>query len=154
MKESAMNDCPHVQRLGAYHDGELSGEARAQIEQHLRQCPACTAELRRLGRLSELLSAATATRIPPAALRRLHQGLDAVPMSDLRRVAEVCGAIAASILLVCSIYLVKTQPALGPIPLWETVAVARQEPPTAAPEEQLGQWIVEDLSGKNGHDQN
>jgi anti-sigma factor RsiW len=149
-----MNECEHAQRLGAYHDGELVGAARAEIERHLRQCPACAAELQRLGRLSGLFSKAAAPPMPPAALRRLHKGIDAIPMADLKRVAEICGAIAASILLVCTIWLVKTRTAVDAIPVWETVAVVRQESPTAGPEEQLGQWIVQDLSGNNSHDQN
>jgi anti-sigma factor RsiW len=147
-----MNECKQAERLGAYHDGELSGAARAEMEQHLGQCPACAAELKRLRRLSELFSAAAAPKLSPEALMRLHSRVDVIPMADLRRVAEVVGAIAASILLVCTIWLVKGRPAIDVIPVWETVAVARQEMPTAAPEEELGQWMVQDLSGKNAND--
>ena len=147
-----MNECKQAERLGAYYDGELSGAARAEMERHLGQCPSCAAELKRLGRLSELFSTAAAPKLSPAALRRFHDGIDTIPMADLRRVAEVVGAIAASILLVCSIWLVKGRPAIDVIPVWETVAVARQEMPTAAPEEELGQWMVQDLSGKNAND--
>jgi len=147
-----MNECRQSERLGAYHDGELSGAARAEMERHLGQCPACVAELERLGRLSELLGAAAAPKLSLAAVQRLHNGIDTIPMADLRRVAEICGAIAASILLVCTIWLVKTQSATDAIPIWETVAVARQEMPAVAPEEQLAQWMVQDLSGNSAHD--
>jgi len=147
-----MNECKQAERLGAYYDGELSGAARAEMERHVGQCPSCAAELKRLGRLSELFSAATAPKLPPAALRRFHDGIDTIPMADLRRVAEICGAIAASILLVCTVWLVRGRPAIDVIPVWETVAVARQEMPTAAPEEELGQWMVQDLSGKSRND--
>jgi anti-sigma factor RsiW len=146
-----MNECRQSERLGAYHDGELSGAGRAAMEQHLGQCPACAAELERLGRLSELLGAAAAPKLSPAAMQRLHNRVDTIPMADLRRVVEICGAIAASILLVCTIWLVTTRSSVAAIPVWETVAVARQELATA-PEEQLAQWMVQDLSGKNTND--
>jgi len=149
-----MNECKHAERLGAYHDGELSAAARAEMEQHVRQCPACVAELERLGRLSQLLSEAAAPKMSPAALRRLHQRVDAARLADLWRVAEVCGAIAASILLVCCIWIAKARPAVDAIPVWETVALARQEPALAGPEDQLAQWIVQDLSGNSGNGQN
>ena len=150
-----MNDCRQAERLGAYHDGELPATARAGVERHIGQCPECAAELRRLRKLSQLLVTASARpKLSPAALARLHDGIDTIPLADLRRLAEVCGAIAASILLVCTIWLVTARSgAAAAIPVWETVAVARQEMPTAAPEEQLlTQWIVQDLSGKNAND--
>jgi anti-sigma factor RsiW len=148
-----MNECRQAERLGAYHDGELSAEARAEVERHIGQCPACAAELRRLRKLSQLLGAAAPPKLSPAILARLHDGIDTIPLADLRRVAEVCGAIAASILLVCTIWLVTTRSGVDAIPVWETVAVARQEIPAVAPEEQLlTQWIVQDLSGKNTND--
>jgi anti-sigma factor RsiW len=148
-----MNECRQSERLGAYHDGELSGAARAEMERHLGQCPACAAELERLGRLSELLVAAAAPKLSLAAKQRLHNGIDTIPMADLRRVAEICGAIAASILLVCTIWLVvKTRATTDAIPVWETVAIAQQEPATAPEEQLLAQWMVQDLSGKNIND--
>jgi len=148
-----MNECNHAERLGAYHDGELSGAARTAMEGHVGKCAACGAELERLRRLSRLLSTAAAPKMSPAALQRMHNRVDAVRLADLWRVAEVCGAIAASILLVCCIWLVKTRSSVDAIPVWETVALARQELPAAGPEDQLAQWMVQDLSGNNGHDQ-
>lgn len=41
--------------LDAYHDGEVAGELRAQIEAHLAACQECRAELDELGDLSNLL---------------------------------------------------------------------------------------------------
>ena len=41
--------------LGAYHDGELKGHRLRQVEAHLSQCTACSAELEQLQTLRELL---------------------------------------------------------------------------------------------------
>jgi len=69
--------------------------------------------------------------------------------------AQAVTAVAASILLVCAVWLwavASAAKATGPIPLWETAAVSSQTAPVAASEERLAMWIVEDLSRKNGHD--
>jgi anti-sigma factor RsiW len=153
-----MNECEQAQRLSAYHDGELSGPAKGELEDHLRQCRACAAELNRLRALSRMLAAVAEAPMPPAVSRRLHEAVDALPMADLARMAEICGAIAASILLACSLWILGTQSGSEPrdrLPVWEAVAVAvaRQETPPVGPDEQLAQWIVQDLSRKNGHGQ-
>ena len=150
-----MSACEQARRLGAYHDGELSGPARASLEAHLRQCQACAAELDRLRRLSRLLGTAVRPGIPPQVLARLHRAADVQPAAALRRLAEAVTALAASILLVCAVWLWATASAAkatGPIPLWETAAVSSQAAPVAASEERLAMWIVEDLSRQNGHD--
>jgi anti-sigma factor RsiW len=41
--------------LSAYHDGELRGRRRRQVEEHLAECATCRAELKELRRLSALL---------------------------------------------------------------------------------------------------
>jgi anti-sigma factor RsiW len=49
---------PHViEWLAAYHDGELPSGRRQQVEEHLKDCPACRAELEALEVLSSLLKA-------------------------------------------------------------------------------------------------
>jgi len=148
-----MNGCQYAQRLGAYHDGEVTGEERAALEAHLRQCPACAAELERLRRLSGLLRTATRTEIPGPALARLHRAADDLPAADVGRIAKTCLAVAASILLVCGVWLWQAnggEPA-DAIPIWETVAGGGQTS-TAGTEEQLAQWIIQDLERTNGHD--
>ena len=158
-----MDECREAERLGAYGDGELSDAARAGMEEHLARCPACRAELNRLRALSHMLAAADEPAMPPAAMKRFHKAVDAMPMIELAHIAEVFGAVAASILLACSLWLLHARQYEGrasplgrgdQIPVWETVAVARHETTVTAPEEQLTQWIVQDLSEKTRHDQN
>ena len=152
-----MSACEQARRLSAYHDGELSGSARASLEAHLRQCPACAAELDRLRKLSRLLGSAVRPGIPPQVLARLHRAADVQPAAAVWRMAQAVTAVAASILLVCAVWLWAVAPAANatgpiPLPLWETAAVSSQTAPAMASEEQLAMWIVEDLSWRNGHD--
>jgi anti-sigma factor RsiW len=49
---------PHViEWLAAYHDGELPSGRRGQVEEHLKDCQTCRAELEALQELSSLLKA-------------------------------------------------------------------------------------------------
>ncbi|MBM4016942.1 MAG: hypothetical protein FJ288_01225 [Planctomycetes bacterium] len=150
-----MIECEQGQRVGAYHDGELPEASRAEVERHLRECPVCAAELRRLRRLSDLMRAAGGAEMPGEVLARLHQSVDMQPKITMLHVAEVFVAAAASILLVSCVWLWRISAAgadSGQIPLWETAAVAPQDPSAVASQEQLAQWIVHDLSRENGHD--
>jgi len=151
-----MSGCKNERRLSAYHDGELCAEDRADLEAHLARCPACAAELERLRRLSRLVQTAGRTAMPAPAIARLHRAVDAAPAADLRRTAEAVLALAASVLVVCGVWLWQaggSAEAAEAIPVWETVA-ARGPAQTApaASEEQLAQWIVRDLERTNGHD--
>jgi len=52
---------PDEVQLQAYHDGELEGEVREQVQAHLGQCASCVERLREWGELSAVLR-----RIRPA----------------------------------------------------------------------------------------
>jgi len=151
-----MMRCPQAQRIIAYHDGELGEASRVAVEEHLRGCPLCAAELARLKKMSDLIRAHGGAEMPRQALDRLHRSLDLGPKITVLHVAEVFVAAAALILLVSSVWLWRisaVRDATGQIPLWETAAVAAQDTSAmATQEQQLAQWIVQDLSGKNGHD--
>lgn len=65
--------------LGAYHDGQLAAERRAQVHAHLRECPICRAELAELAGLHVRLQdfqAPPPARDPQAFVREL---LDRLP---------------------------------------------------------------------------
>lgn len=152
-----MSECQQACRLNAYHDGEMPAGARAELEQHLRQCPQCTAELERLRAMSRLAAAVPAVEIPPMTLQRLHRRIDLLPSRTIARLAEVVSAIAATILIACVVGLVR-QPAsngtAASMAIWETPAQASSPADTtdAASEESLANAIAQDLSGNNGHD--
>ena len=89
--------------VSAYHDGELYGARLFQVETHLRDCPACRAELEALKALSTLLQKTPAMPVrtaperfvaqvrlrtrphltPPAPLRTRQAGWLLVPLSLL-----------------------------------------------------------------------
>ena len=150
-----MTECKQAQQVSAYHDGELSGPSRIALEEHLRECPICAAELARLNRLSLLIRGAGRPEMPREALDRLHRSVDLQPRIAVLRMAEAFAAVAALILLLSSAWLWSlstVREAAGQIPIWETVAVAPQDVSAAATQEQLARWIVQDLSRKNGND--
>jgi len=150
-----MIECQQAQRLSAYYDGEIPAPARAAFEEHLKGCPACAAELARLRRLSQWIRGAGRPEMSSRALERWHRSVDLQPKITVLHMAEVFAAVAASILLLSSVWLWRisgARDAPGPIPVWETVAVAPQDPSGIAAQDQLAEWIVQDLSGKDGHD--
>jgi hypothetical protein len=58
-------DCRQVgRRLAAYHDGELDMDAQVSVQAHLRSCPACLADRRRLTEMGSLLRASVSARVP------------------------------------------------------------------------------------------
>lgn len=148
-----MSGCDNQRHLSAYHDGELADEERAALEAHLRRCPRCAAELEWLRRLSHLFQTAGRVEMPAPVTDRLHRAVDDLPAADVGRLAKACLAVAASILMVCGLWLWQAnggEPA-DAIPLWETVAGGEQTS-AAGTEEQLAQWIIRDLERTNGHD--
>ena len=152
-----MNDCEYTCQIGAYHDGELSASAAAEVEHHLEHCTACAAELARLRALSDMLGSVTTGELPPEALHRLHEGADRLYSAGIRRMAEVMVAAAAVILIVCTARLATfsdSPRSNGTISEWEMTAVSQQadEFETDTIEQQLAAWAVRDLARKNGHD--
>lgn len=57
MNQNKLQADPYQEWLGAYFDGELSGERRAWVEEHLAACATCQSELESLRLLSGLLHA-------------------------------------------------------------------------------------------------
>ena len=111
-------DCRQVRRqLAAYHDGELAMDAQVAVQAHLRGCPACLADRRRLAEVGTLLRASVAARVPEErgrierhVLARLHaerqtswphlfHGL----FEDLHLVWAAAGATAATVVILCAV---------------------------------------------------
>lgn len=100
-----MVECPFLNQLSAYHDGELDEAAREQVKQHLLTCPACREELTQLVSLSRLLEENLAFDISPATIAAVHERVDRQPSLGLQHWAEASAAVAATILLVCSLWM-------------------------------------------------
>jgi anti-sigma factor RsiW len=92
-------------KLDAYLDGELSADEQRALDEHLRQCPACTAES--LGRLQQkrAIHAAGQRFVPDAAFRtRIQRSITAGRPSPWKQGWLPAVAIAA-VLLIASAFL-------------------------------------------------
>ncbi len=149
-----MNECENAQQLSAYHDGELPAAARAEFEEHLRQCSSCASELAYLRELSRLLGGLAEPKISSHALHRLHRGADDASQVGIWRIARMVTAVAATILLVCSVWMwLLSTAAAGELSPWERSALQQEEFPAAQNGgEQLAMWMIEGLTGNNEHD--
>ena len=159
-----MAECGNIQRIGAYHDGELSSDVARELAEHLHRCAACQAELERLRALSKWLSDAALT-VPDEALARLRRCVRPQRDRRLLRVVEALTATAAAILVVCSALLWQGRQngVQSPRPNadWERAAIA---PTGATPavastdadagndaDVQLAQSILGDLTAGRGY---
>lgn len=102
---AASSGCDFRLRLGAYHDGELSPGAAAQIEKHLPNCDACQSELEALRDLTALAGMIGAGGISPFGLQRIHQAIDAEPRFSILRIASILTGLAASALIIGAAWL-------------------------------------------------
>jgi anti-sigma factor RsiW len=119
-----MADCQFKAQLSGYLDGELDASTNAAIGRHLRECAACDAELKQLRALSNFVAAGFAQQpgISQIAMHRLHRNVDGMMDDGLIRTARILGAMAACVLIGCSIALVKTHEQPAPPP-WIGAAV-------------------------------
>jgi anti-sigma factor RsiW len=123
-------NCPTGQQLSAFHDGEIDPRGRSAIERHLLDCASCAAELERLRAISRLLEAAPAPRLSQIGVHRLHRRVDQVMEEGLLRFVRLLNAVAASVLIAGSAWLmVKTHenptvPSVPAAPPWVGVDVA------------------------------
>ena len=110
-----IDDCPFQPQLDAYHDGELASDARLRVERHLATCPACATDLADLRELSTGITTAADRPAPitSAESHRLHDAVDHAeddaPYSlPFLRTAGLLTALAASVLIVCGVWLLDT----------------------------------------------
>jgi anti-sigma factor RsiW len=124
-----MSDCD-LQLLSAYIDGELLPADRDHLEAHLRNCPDCARELDQLRDISGSLRAYDFQELDARELSRVHQAIDQAADQPILRIGLALSAIAASILVVGSAWLVElpsrstiaSTPALSSAP-WEQMAM-------------------------------
>jgi anti-sigma factor RsiW len=151
-----MTLCPYTERISPYYDGEVAAAEAATVSRHLEHCPECAAELKRLGALSALLQKTSA---PAGAdvMARLHRRLEIMQRNQMvQRFAEVCTALAASVLILCgSLWVREVRVERTPsLPTWESASLEGASGARIAgePEEEVAHWIVQDLSRTNGYE--
>lgn len=159
-----MVDCDEPVRLDAYHDGELPPAERSAVEAHLRDCPACAAELAAIRRTSGALLAVAPREATPEQLSQLARGVHA-ERSDARMLLRLfrATAVAAGVLLACSLagtaYLSQRTRAaaheamvLDHVATWSRPTAVATGPVNdgrqAEQEVALARWIADDLRGR------
>lgn len=123
-----MTSCPSIEKIEAYYDDELTGEARLSIERHLGECPECEAALTRLRAISSAFGAQE-PKLSQISRHRLHLKVDQLLAEGrtiergLARIAWMLSGVAASVLLIGSAWLARAKdaPQAAPPP-WVGVA--------------------------------
>jgi anti-sigma factor RsiW len=159
-----MVDCEIRVRLDAYHDGELSLAERSDVEAHLRDCPACAAELAAIRRMSGAFADTTPREPSHEQLLQLARSVRTEP-SDARMLLRLFRrtAVAAAVLLACALagaaYLSQRTKAaaheamvLDHVATWSQPAAFATDPVSEVRQSEqqarLGQWIADDLLGR------
>jgi anti-sigma factor RsiW len=150
--------CGFSEQLEAYHDGELPSAAASALEAHLPTCPACTSRLAELAQMSNLFAAASVPHLSQISLHRLHHKVADEMDRGLVRLAWGLSAVAASIMVVASAWLMQ----IKPVPTAAPTITAQAAPPwvgvptsfesdtvsheVATP---VGQWYLADASSRS-----
>jgi len=91
--------CDKVRRQLADHSvGRLRGRARARVEQHVRQCEACRAELAALQRTGALLDGLGKQPVPAGMWESVRRRIERPARAPVRRPRLVVGAVGLAVL--------------------------------------------------------
>ncbi len=162
---SDAGDCALASRLGAFYDGELDAPAAARVQDHLRDCPACRAEVDGIRELSQLAGMIGNEGMSVAALRRVHHSIEREQPYSILRIASILSGLAASVLVVGTVWLADMPDAPPPrvrvverdnSPAWEGYAVnldryenlieSHDQTLLADADSRLADWILHDLN--------
>lgn len=146
-----METCSYSLQLSAYHDGELPSQQRDALERHVADCAACAAELEQYRRLSALLAAAPLPRLGDESRQELYALAPQVEEAGYLRIAKWTTAMAASVMLAASVWVMSHQPgtqAFSNVPsAWEQDAI---NPPTdASGDPRFAELVMNGLSTDN-----
>jgi len=148
-----MTPCPSSEQLSAFLDDEVSDSRRAEMQEHLRVCPMCAAELERMKSVSRVVSESPAPHLSQISLHRLHVRVDEAMDQGLLRFVRVFNVVAACVLIAGSSWLmVKTHEArtvestTPAAPPWVDVAEV-SDTPTGAYSTPAAAWYLADDRG-------
>jgi anti-sigma factor RsiW len=122
--------CEFEQNVERYYDGELDASARATVEQHLRDCPVCAAQLAHLRHVTDRFEVSFRRfelEMPSDFSAHLHRHVDELMEGGLLKLAMSFASVAAVVLIAATIGLVQLQrPATQAPQSWESAAMALQ----------------------------
>src|SRR3954462_1841347 len=99
-----MTEC-NSQLLSKYLDGETSKEEGHEVELHLQSCGECRQELAELTEMSRLVGGMTFANITDKERERIYEAVESVDEAPIWRIGGMLGLIAASILVICGVWL-------------------------------------------------
>jgi anti-sigma factor RsiW len=155
--------------LGAYFDDELPADQRPRVEEHLRNCTRCAAELEHFREDSRSLADYPFQDLIDRELADLHDAIDDAADRPVWRIGGALAVVAASVLIVSCAWLMElptgtrssssqaTVTASAPPEPWEQVATTlRADPIQQAADDRstqlaaadMADWILEGLSRK------
>ncbi len=100
-----MRDCPGLERIDLYLEGELDAEERRALEEHLESCPGCRAVVERRHVFLEALSGLPAIEVPAGFAQAVMSRIPAKPRRRFGWIAAGAGTAALSTALLV-LYLV------------------------------------------------
>jgi anti-sigma factor RsiW len=118
-----MDNCPYSNEIESLHDGELADPRRAEVEKHLVTCAACREQLADLQNLRKALTSMPMGRLSQIGRHRIHARIDQAMESGVIRTAWMLSGLAASILVVGSLWLTQTQDVTQTAPPWVEVSM-------------------------------
>ena len=94
-------------RLSAYLDGEMPGQERRIISEHLKQCEECRAELAALSSVVDALETIEGFEVPPYFMTRLRQAVreQEKPMPFLQRMRSLAISAATAVGVIASLFI-------------------------------------------------
>ena len=94
-------------RLSAYLDGEMPGQERRIISEHLKQCGECQAELAALSSVVDALETIEGFEVPPYFMTRLRQTVreQEKPMPFLQRMKRLAISAATAVGVIASLFI-------------------------------------------------
>lgn len=134
-------------KLESYHDRQLDAAGRDAVERHLAGCGDCAAELAELQNISQMFAEIPTPRLSQIALYRLHSNLDLLTDRGLLRLARVMTGLAASVLLLGSLWLMRPHPVA--VPANTSLALLPlqvEEQSLASADSSPSDWMVSELS--------
>ena len=150
-----MNVCDEQLLLSAYLDGELDAQRAQRVEQHVRGCAACAAELEMLRDASRQLREYPFEDITATELADLHRGVEeSGDEQKIWRIGGTIGLIAASVMIVGMAWLKalpapSARPGSGNIAVqtkpqpWEKTAITLRADPVYSTD---ADWMLEQLA--------
>jgi len=145
-----MTPCDFEILIGPYHDQELEEDRAAEMAKHIVHCRSCAGQLAEVRRLSGVINRIPLDPISGMERARMYQLVDQLPRraaeSALIRMAGSLAALAASVLLITSIWLMGaggssniTHPVSSIIPISQSS--------TDQANSNLSHWMVRNLGG-------